>query len=193
MGATQSRMARAASFYSTPIQNLAKAGCDSEASNPRRLFLGEVDGFVFVAGDAGADLRGRPTGLGFVVSVEALCSADVALGGMRRLIATVQTGVAQGAVAAAIARQLINDAGDLDRELIGAHLPVVAEVGTLELSAMENGRNGMDIERRRWMVGGNIVSRVGPLRVARSSERENRQSPDPAALEKVLHDMPQFL
>jgi len=65
-----------------------------------------------VACDAGANLRGRPASLGLVVGVEAFLGAGGALGGVRRLVATVQAGVAQGAVAAAVAGQLINNAGD---------------------------------------------------------------------------------
>ena len=74
------------------------------------LFI-EVDGFVLVAGDAGANLRGRPAGLGLVVSVEAFSGTNVALGGVGVFVATVQAGVAKGAVAAAVAWELVDDAG----------------------------------------------------------------------------------
>src|ERR1039458_10798336 len=84
-----------------------------------RLFLAKVDGFVLVAGDAGANLRGRPAGLGFVIGVKAFSSTDVALGGVRVLIATVQAGVAEGAIAAAIARKLVDDGGNLGGQQIG--------------------------------------------------------------------------
>src|SRR5208282_5343268 len=97
-----------------------------------------IDGLVLVAGDAGANLRGRPAGLGFVISVEAFSGADVALGGMRVLVATVQAGVSKGAIAAAVTGKLVDDAGNLRGQLIDAHLPVVAEVRASQLSAMKN-------------------------------------------------------
>jgi hypothetical protein len=58
---------------------------------------------------------------------------------------------------------------------------------------VENGRQGMNIERRRRMVGRNIVGRIRPLRVAGGGKSEDRKGPEPAAFEEVLHGVPQFL
>ena len=84
--------------------------------------------------------------------------------------------MAQGAVAAAIARQLVNHAADLGRQLIGMHLPVVTEVGGRSAARRENRRQGVNVERRRGVIGGNVVGRVGPLRITGRSEGENGQS-----------------
>jgi len=166
---------------------------ESGSDDAWRLFLFEIDGFVFVSRDAGANLRGGPSLLRLLVGVEAFLSAGGALGGVRGFIATVQAGVAQGAIAAAIAWELVDDARDLGRELIGVHLPRVAEVRSRQLGAVENRRQGVDIERGGGVIGGNVVGGVGPLRVAGGSEREDCQRPGPTALEKVLHRVPQLL
>jgi len=152
-------------FIESLIERYAAAGMS--------LLLVEVDGFVLVARDAGANLRGRPSCLSFEIGVEAFGCADGALGAVDRLIATVQAGVAQGTIAAAIARQLVNDAGDLGRELIGPHLPVVTEVGAGQLLARKDRWDRVNIERRRGVIGGNVVGRVGPLRITGRSEGEN--------------------
>ena len=140
-----------------------------------------------MASDAGANLRGRPGGLGFVVGVKAFLGAGRALGAVQVFIATVQAGVAEGAIAAAVAGQLIDDAGNLRGQLVDANLPVVAEVRARQLGAVKNRRQCTDVERRRRMVGGNIFRGIRKLRIACSSEREDCQGPNPAAFEDVRH------
>ena len=115
--------------------------------NSIALFLAQVDGLVLMAGDAGANLRRRPAGLGFVIGVETFSGADVAFGGVRCLVATMQAGVSEGAIAAAVARELVDDAGDLRGQLIDANLPVIAEVRARQLSSVKNGRQCVNIER----------------------------------------------
>ena len=44
------------------------------------------------------------------------------------LIATAQAGVAEGAIAAAVAGKLVEHAADLDRLLVGVDLPRITEV-----------------------------------------------------------------
>src|SRR5208283_4319151 len=165
-------------------------GCGRWYELRRTLLLFEVDLFVLVASDAGADLGGRPSGLGLEIGVEAFGGADVALGAVDGLVAAMQAGVAEGPVAAAVARQLINDARDLRRQLIGAHLPVVAEVRSLELRAVEDGRNGLDVERRGRVIGRNVFGRVRPLRIAGGGECGDGQTKDPAAVDRVTHEAP---
>ena len=101
-----------------------------------------------MAGDTGANLRGGPSGLGFVVGVEAFLGAGGALGAVGGFIAAVQAGVAERAVAAAVARELIDDSAGLDRQLVRTYLPVVAEARSGQLRAVENGRQSMNIEWR---------------------------------------------
>src|ERR1700728_3544731 len=93
-----------------------------------RLFLAQIDGFVVVSGNSSANLRGRPAGLGLVVGVEAFLGTGGALGTMRIFKATVQAGVAELAITAAIARQLVNDAWNLGGQLVNVHLPGIAKV-----------------------------------------------------------------
>ena len=112
-----------------------------------RLLLVEINRFVLVAGDAGANLRGGPSGLGFVVGVEAFLGAGGALGAVGVFIATVQAGVSERAIATAVARKLIDDTTGLGRQLVHPHLPVIAEIRPGQLSPVENGRHGLDIER----------------------------------------------
>ena len=140
-----------------------------------------------MASDAGANLRGRPAGLGFVVGVEAFLGAGGTLGSVRIFIATVQAGVAERAIAATVAGQLIDDAGNLCCQLINAGLPVVLEVRARQLRSVKNRRQCMDTERRRWMVSGNVFRGILPLRVAGRGEREDCQGPNPAAFEDVRH------
>ena len=145
-----------------------------------------------VAGDADANLRRGPTSFGLEVGVEAFGSADVALGGMRVFVAAVQAGVTQRAVAAAVARKLIDHAGNLRGQLIGAHLPVIAEAGAGELGTVQDGRNGMNVEWRLGVIGRNVVGGVGPLRVASGGKSENGESQDPAMVKRGCHAAPRF-
>ena len=57
-----------------------------------------------MARDAGPDLRGGLAQLSLLVSVEAFLGAGGTLRAVRRFIATPQAGVAERAIAAAIAR-----------------------------------------------------------------------------------------
>jgi hypothetical protein len=95
--------------------------------------LFEVDRFVLVAGDAGADLGGRFAQPGLLVGVEALLGAGGAFSAVERLKATAQAGVAQRAIAAAVAGQLVGHAADFGNVLVDMHLPGITEVGTGEL------------------------------------------------------------
>ncbi len=124
------------------------------------LLLFEVDALVLMAGDAGADLSGGLAGLGQAIGVEGFLSAGGALGSMQALVAATQAGVAQGAIAAAVAGQLIDDIANFDCLLIDVDLPGIAEVLTGEFGASEDGRQGADFERRGRVVSRNLVSRV---------------------------------
>lgn len=151
------------------------------------LFFLQIDRFVVVAGDAGANLRGRPTGLGFVVGVKAFLGAGGTLGAVRIFIATVQAGVAERAIAAAVAGQLIDHAGNLRGQLVYARLPVVLEVRPGQLRSVKNRRQCADAERRGWVVGGNVFRRIRKLRIAGRGDREDGQGLNPAAFEDVRH------
>ncbi len=137
--------------------------------------------------DGRANLRRGLAQLGLLVGEKSLLGADVALGRVRGLIATAQAGVAQGTVTAAIARQLINDATNLGSQLIGMQLPGVTEVFARQLRAVEYRRQCVDVERRRGVISGNVVRRVGPLRITGRGERENSQAPRPTGCDRIFH------
>src|ERR1035437_10339010 len=151
-----------------------------------RLLLLQIDALVLVADNGGANLRGSLAQLGLLVSKEAFLGAVGTLRAVRGLIATVQAGVAQGAVATAIAGKLIDHAADLDRLLITVDLPWIAEVFAGEFLAGKNRRQGAHLERRGGMVGRNIVGRVRPLCIAGSGNGTDSQSENPAALHPVV-------
>ncbi len=106
------------------------------------LLLLQINTLVFVADDGGANLRGSFAQLCQLVGEEVLLGAVGTLSRVRGLIATVQAGVAQGAVAAAVAGKLVDHTADLDCLLMAMHLPRVAEMLAGELFAEENRRQG---------------------------------------------------
>ena len=124
------------------------------------LLLFEVDALVLMAGDACTDFSGGLTGLGQAIGVEGFLSAGGALGSMQALVAATETGVAQGAIATAVAGQLIDDIANFDCLLVDVDLPGIAEVLSGELGAGEDGRQGADFERRGRVVSRNLVGRV---------------------------------
>ena len=106
----------------------------------RWLLLVEVDGLVFVAGDGFADLGWVFAEFGLLVGEEALLGASGALGAVQAFKAAAQAGVAEGAVAAAVAGELVGDAGDFSYVLIDVDLPGVAEVVSGKFGAGQEGR-----------------------------------------------------
>ena len=66
---------------------------------------------------------------------------------MQTFITAAETGVAQGAVAAAIARELVKYAADPAGLLVNVELPRVAKVFTGELSAGKDWGKGTDFKR----------------------------------------------
>jgi hypothetical protein len=142
----------------------------------------EIDRFVLAALDAGADLSGRPALLRLLVRVEAFLGAGGARGSVQAFKATAQAGMAQGAVAAAVAGELVSDAAHLGDLLIYVALPGILKAGSGELGAMQDGRKRAHFQRRRGVIGGHVAGRVGELRVAGRSERGDGDGQGPAAL-----------
>jgi hypothetical protein len=99
----------------------------SNVGSLSELLFFELDGLVLVAGDAGADFGWCSAQFGLLVDEEALFGASGAFGAMQALKAAAQAGVAEGAVAAAIAGELIGDAADFRHLLVHVHLPGVTE------------------------------------------------------------------
>jgi len=154
-----------------------------DASGFRRvLLLLEVDAFVLVALDGGADLGRRLAQSGLLVGEKALFGAGGALGAVQAFEATAQTGMAQGPVTAAVARKLVEDIPNPGSFLVDVHLPGVLEVLTGEPRSGKDGRQGADLERRCRVIGRYLVRRVGPLRVACNGDGTNGDSQDPAEL-----------
>ena len=160
---------------------------DEHRELPHSLLLLEVNAFVFVAGDGGPNLRWRFAEPGLLVGEEALLGAGGALGAVQAFEATAQAGVAEGAVATAVARELIDDAGDLGHLLVNMDLPGIAEVFAGELAAGEDGRQGADLEGRGGVVRGHIFGGVGPLGVTGRGEGEDGESDKPTAGEEFFH------
>ena len=94
----------------------------------------ECDAFVVAVGDAGADFGGGLALPGHAISVDAFFGAGGALGAVQALKAAAQAGVAEGAIAAAVAGQLIKDVPDFCGLLVDMNLPGILEVRACELS-----------------------------------------------------------
>jgi hypothetical protein len=149
---------------------------------PMPLLLLEIDVLVDVLGDTGADLGGSLAGLGHGVSIEGLLRAGGALGAVQTLITTAQAGVAESAVATAVAGELVNHVTYFGGLLIDVHLPGIAEVFTSKPGSGEDRRQRADLERSGGMIGRDLVCRVGPLRVADGGDGEDGETEDKAAI-----------
>ena len=91
------------------------------------LLLFEVDGLIFVTGNGGADFGWCSAKFGLLVNEEAFFGASRAFGAMQALKAASQAGMAEGAIAAAVAGQLIGDAADFRHLLVNMYLPGITE------------------------------------------------------------------
>ncbi len=164
------QLARAACFHSTPIPLLPCAYCFSRSmvSYSWRMMASRIWA------------RSCPAWL--PVGEEGLLGAGGALGAVQPLIATAQAGVAQGAVAAAVAGKLVEHVAHLGRLLVDVHLPGIAEVLAGQLRARQDRRQCAHLERGGGVVGRHIVGRVRPLRIAGCCDGEDSQTENPAAL-----------
>src|SRR5437899_702052 len=85
--------------------------------------LFQVDAFVFVPGDGGADLRRALAQLGLLIGEKAFLGAGGALRAVKRFEAAPQAGMTESAVATAIAGKLVNHAADFGGLFINVDLP----------------------------------------------------------------------
>ena len=159
----------------------------AESGNIAGLLIFEDDGFVFVACDGGTDLGRGLAELGLLGGEEAFLGAGGALGAVEGLKATAETGVAECAVAAAVAGELVDDVADFSSLLVDVDLPGVAEVFAGELGAGEDGRKFRDLEWGGGMVGRDVVCGVGPLSVADGSGGGEQNGGEPAESRADLH------
>jgi hypothetical protein len=125
--------------------------------------------------------------LGLLVSKEALFGAGGTLSAVQALKTTAQAGMAQGAVAAAIAGKLIGHAGDFGHLLVDMDLPGIAEVFAGELVTGKNRRESRDFERRGRMIGRNFVGRICKLGVAACGEREDAECNEATVHGELFH------
>ena len=132
--------------------------------------LFEVDAFEFVAHDGGADFGGGLAQFGLLIGEEAFFGASGALRAVHGFKATAQAGVAKGAVAAAIAGELIGHAAHLGDLLVDMQLPWIAGIRSGEQRGSEDGRKSADLERSGGMIGGHVVGGVCPLGIAGGGE-----------------------
>src|SRR6185312_3762696 len=123
----------------------------------------QIDRFEFLALDAGANLFGRPALLRFLERVGAFFRAGGTDGAVGAREATVQAGMAEGTVAAAITGKLIEDAGNLGGLVVDLNLPLLAEEGSGELRAGEDGRQRLSFGGRLAVEGRDVRLGIGPL------------------------------
>ena len=142
----------------------------------------EIDGFVVVPGDAGANLRGRLTLLCQAVGVERFLGTRGALGAVQTLVATAQAGVAKSPIAAAVAGKLVEDVADFARLLIDVHLPGITEILAGQLGAGEDGRQSAYLQGCGRVIGGNFVCRIGPLGIAGEGDSKDGKKQAPTLL-----------
>src|SRR5258708_24292771 len=91
------------------------------------LLLFQVNRLVLVPRDGCAYLSRRLAQLGLLIGVEAFLRASGALRPVHALKAAAQAGVAESAVAATVARQLVNHVADLRDLLVDVLLPRILE------------------------------------------------------------------
>lgn len=137
--------------------------------------LHQINGLPFSALDPGANLCWGLTLLGLFIGIDRLLHAGRADCPMAAFEAAMQTVVSHRPVAMAIARLLVEYAGDLGCHFIGDHLVGVREVGAAELCAAQD----------RWqifpgssrVVGRHIVGGIGPLRGRHHSYKTQHYTP----------------
>jgi len=154
------------------------------------LLFFEVDRLEFVAGDALANL-GR--GLACFVlreGIEGFFGAGGTFRAVQTFIATAQAGVAESAIAAAVAGELVEQVADLRSLLIDMPLPGILEVLAGELCAGKDGRQGRHLQGCGWMVGGHVIGRVGPLGVAGGGKDKYAKRQNPTVPDQLLHEIP---
>ena len=126
--------------------------------------------------------------LSLLIGEQPLLGAGRAFCPVQALEATAQTCMAQSAVAAAIAGQLVQHARNLRGILVDVNLPRVAEVLPGKFGSAQNGRKGTDFQRSRGVVRRNIIGRIGPLCVADGSSARKYKGESPAPEIPILHD-----
>ena len=94
------------------------------------LLLFQIDRLIRMGCNSGADLHGGLTEPGLLVGIDAFLGAGGALRSVEGFKAAAQAGVAEVAVAAAIAWELVNYVAYLSRILIDMDLPRIAEAVT---------------------------------------------------------------
>ena len=95
----------------------------------------QIDALVLMTCNCAANLCRIVSQPGLLVCEDALFGANGARSGVQRFVATPQTGVSDLTVAAAVARQLVEDIPHLGRLLVGVDLPRIAEVFTRQFGA----------------------------------------------------------
>lgn len=114
--------------------------------------------------DSGPDLRRCLAGLCHPIGVDTFLRASAALPAMRSGKAAQQTGVAQCAVAVAVAGQLVEHARDAPCQGVNANLPGLRQTGGLELLRAQDGREFFPRRWRGLVVGRYVIGGKRPLR-----------------------------
>src|SRR6185437_12693599 len=102
--------------------------------------LGQLDFFVLMPLNSGANLLCRPSLLRHLVGVSSLLRAGRALSTMESRKTTAQAGVAKCAITSAIAGQLIEHDRNFRRLFVDFYLPGIAEIGSGKLLARKDRR-----------------------------------------------------
>ncbi len=155
----------------------------------------QVDLLPIAAFDAGADPCWSPAFARHLIGVIALFSAGPTFGAMQILETTAEAGVSDGPVAAAIAGQLIQDAGDLGCILVDLHLPRQLEVRSSQLFPAKNGRELGVCRRRSRVECRDVDCWIRPLGVSCNTNKcddkgqpntATHQSSSPESISKIV-------
>ena len=102
----------------------------------------EINTLELVPVDCFANLGRGLSEFGLLIGEEPLFGAGRALGAVEPFKAAAEAGMAESAIAVAIARQLVEDVSDLRGLLVDMDLPGEAEVVSGEAGSGENRRQG---------------------------------------------------
>ena len=152
----------------------------------------EVDFLPVAAFDAGANLRRRPSLSRHPIRIEAFFGARAAFGTVQTFKTTAQAAMPQGHIAAAIARELIQDLRDPGGILIYLHLPRQLKVGPGQLPAMKNRRQRSGGSGSGRVKCWNIGTWAGPLRVRPYTDQCNTEG-QPEATRHEIQDSRRLL
>lgn len=137
----------------------------------------KIDLLPFAALNAGANLAGRPPLARHAIRIEAFFRAGAAFRAVQTFKTATKARVPQLPITAAIARKLVQDAGNPGCILIDLHLPSQLEIDPGQFFAVQNRRQYCIARRRRRMECRNVSRWIGPLCVSHNADQGNCKGP----------------